>query len=243
MDPAVAEAGEIVEIAGAGTLIANDAPAEVPPPGAGFKIVTVADAAEATSAAGIAAVSDVALTNVVARFVPFHCTVEVPVKPVPFTVSVNADAPAVAMAGESMPIAGPGLLMAKAAPAEVPPPGAGFTIVTVAVPAIARSAAEIAAVIWLEFTSVVARLAPFHCTADAALNPLPVTVSVITPEPALADAGSTEAMAGAGFELIANDRPGDVPPPGPELTMVITAVPATAKSETVVVKVNWLALT
>ena len=232
----------MADITGAGTLIAKDAPAEVPPPGTGFTIVTVAVAAAATSAAAIAAVSEVALTKVVARFAPFHCTVEVPAKPVPFTVSVNAAAPAVAMAGESVPIAGVGLLMANAAPADVPPPGAGFTIVTVAVPAVARSVAEIAAVTWFKLTSDVNRLAPFHCTCDAALNPLPVTVSVIAPEPALEDAGSTEAMAGTGFELIANDTPGDVPPPGPELTTVVTAVPVTARSAAVAVKVNWLAL-
>jgi hypothetical protein len=51
------------------------------------------------SEAGMAAVNCVLLTNVVVRFEPFHCTVEVMRKLVPFTVSVNAGPPAAALFG------------------------------------------------------------------------------------------------------------------------------------------------
>ena len=44
--------------------------------------------------AGTDARNWVALTNVVLNDPPFHCTVEALVKPLPFTVSVNAEPPA-----------------------------------------------------------------------------------------------------------------------------------------------------
>ena len=62
-------------------------------------------------------------------------------KPVPFTVTVIALDPAAAVAGEIAEIAGVGLLIAKAAAADVPPPGAALTTVTNAVPVAAKSAA------------------------------------------------------------------------------------------------------
>src|SRR5436189_228988 len=53
----------------------NVCAAEVPPPGAGVTTVTCGVPAAATSAAAMAAVSWVALTNVVVRVAPFHLTV------------------------------------------------------------------------------------------------------------------------------------------------------------------------
>jgi hypothetical protein len=50
--------------------------------------------AAATFAAGTVAVSCPALTNVVVRAAPFHCTLEVLSKPLPFTVKVNWGDPA-----------------------------------------------------------------------------------------------------------------------------------------------------
>src|SRR2546421_11473025 len=67
---------------------------------------------------------------------------------------------------------------------EVPPPGAGLNTVTGAVPAVARSLAEIVAVSWVLLPYVVARSAPFHRTMDDATKFVPVTVSVKPGPPA-----------------------------------------------------------
>ena len=79
-------------------------PPEVTAPG--FTTVTVAMPAEAIRAAETEAVSCVALTKVVASAVPFHCTTAPEMKPVPFTVSVNAAALGAADAGPRLEIAG-----------------------------------------------------------------------------------------------------------------------------------------
>jgi hypothetical protein len=59
----------------------------------GLDTVTVAAPGKAVSVAEIAAVSWVALTKVVVRGVPFQLTTEAATKFVPFTTSVNPDAP------------------------------------------------------------------------------------------------------------------------------------------------------
>lgn len=104
-------------------------PAVTPPPGVGVLTVTVPAPAVAMSAAVIAAVSRVALTNVVVRGAPFHSTAEEFTKPVPSTVSVNAALPATALVGERFEIVGVGFgaWMVKLVPDDVPPPGAGRT--------------------------------------------------------------------------------------------------------------------
>ena len=75
--------------------------------------VTVAVPAAAISAAVIAAVSWVALTNVVVLAAPLNFTTDVDTNPVPFTVNVNAAPPAVALVGEIEVSVGAGLLMVK----------------------------------------------------------------------------------------------------------------------------------
>ena len=50
-------------------------------------------------------------TNVVASVFPFHFTVDVETKFVPFTVKVNCEPPAVAQVGLVEVVAGTGLLM------------------------------------------------------------------------------------------------------------------------------------
>jgi hypothetical protein len=127
---------------------------EVPPPGAGLKTVTEAVPAVAMSAAVIETVSWVAETYVVVRFDPFQRTTELLMKFVPVTVSVNAEPPAVADEGLRLLRVGTGLAatIVNATPPEVPPPGVGLKTVTEAVPAVAISAAVIAAVSWVALT-------------------------------------------------------------------------------------------
>jgi hypothetical protein len=156
--PAVRDEGLKLVVVGrglSGTLIVKVWPLEVPPPGVGLKTVTLAVPAVAMSAARIDAVTWVALTYVVVRFVPFHLTTELEMKLVPFTVSVKADPPAVAELGLRLVVVGRGLsgtLIVKVWALEVPPPGVGLKTVTLAVPAVAMSAAAIEAVSWVALT-------------------------------------------------------------------------------------------
>ena len=92
----------------AAALMVNALAFDAPPPGAGLSTVTCALPALATSPAGISAVRRVALTYVVGRATPFHLTSEPLMKPVPFTVSVNAAAPARAVVGAMVVTAGAG---------------------------------------------------------------------------------------------------------------------------------------
>ncbi|HTY77657.1 MAG TPA: hypothetical protein VMI34_07560 [Candidatus Bathyarchaeia archaeon] len=94
---------------GFGITMLKVAAAAVPPPGAGVTTVTAAVLAPARSLAGMLAVSWVALTKLVVRMLPFHCTVEAGTNPVPVTVSVKAGPPCVALLGASEEMAGTGL--------------------------------------------------------------------------------------------------------------------------------------
>jgi len=75
------------------------------------------------------------------------------------------------------------------AAAEVPPPGAGFTTVTLAMPAAAMSVARIVAVSCVGETNVVARAAPFQFTVELLKKLPPLTVSVAVGPPAVALVG------------------------------------------------------
>lgn len=215
---------------------------DVPPPGVGVTTVTLAVPTLAMSVAGIAAVNCVALTKVVVRGLPFHCTVEPLTKLLPLTVKVKAAPPAVAPFGFKLVIEGRGLLMANVAASEVPPPGAGVVTVTLAVLAVAMSVAGIKAVNCVALMKNVVRALPFHCTVESLMNPLPVTTNVKAVPPAVAEAGFKLVMAGAGL-LMVKVSPFDVPPPGDGLATVTVAVPAAAKSPAGMVAVNCVALT
>ena len=118
-------------------VVVNVSAFEVPPPGPGFTTVTGALPWVTMSLAGIAAVTWPAFTNVVVRAAPFQWTLEVPTKLLPFTVSVKAAPPAAVLVGASDVRAGTGFagaLMVNVTPFEVPPPGAGVTTVTGALP-------------------------------------------------------------------------------------------------------------
>jgi hypothetical protein len=79
---------------------------EVPPPDPGFCTVTETMPALAMSLAGTWAVTCAALTNVVVSDDDPQYTVAPVAKTDPFTVSVNAAPPAVAMGGERLPSTG-----------------------------------------------------------------------------------------------------------------------------------------
>jgi hypothetical protein len=70
--PAVVELGLRPASVGAGSETVNDWPAEVPPPGAGLKTVTLITPGATKSMAEMAAVRVLLLTNVVVRLEPFH---------------------------------------------------------------------------------------------------------------------------------------------------------------------------
>ncbi len=222
--PAIALAGESELIVGTGfvAVIVNAAFPEVPPPGVGLNTVTWAISAVSTSTAVMEACNCVALTNVVVRFDPFHLTVDPATNPVPFTVKVKAGAPARMFAGESELIVGTGFeaVIVNAAFPEVPPPGVGLNTDTCAVPALAMSAAVIAAFICVALTNVVVRFDPFHLTTEPLTNPVPFTVSVNAAPPAVALAGDSKLTVGTGFDCVTV-----IVPPAPE---TLSDVPSAA---------------
>jgi hypothetical protein len=95
-------------ITGAAAIV-NVCAFDVPPPGLGFTTVTEAVPAVAISAAVTVAVTCVEETNIVLSAVPFHFTVEVELKFVPFTVKVNCGPPAAAHVGLIEVVVGAGL--------------------------------------------------------------------------------------------------------------------------------------
>jgi hypothetical protein len=135
---------------------------DVPPPGVGFKTVIAAVPELAMSAAVIAAVNCVALTNVVVRALPFHCAVDPLMKLVPVNVSVNAAPPAPVDVGEIDVSVGTGFgaVIVNVSTFDVTPDGApcgrrlfaplkitvGVNTCTEADPAVAISAAVMLAV-------------------------------------------------------------------------------------------------
>ena len=145
---------------------------EVPPP-AGFVTVTFAVPAVAISVAGIVATIWVPVTEegVIAGLVP-KFTVAPVTKPVPVILSVNPAPPTVAVAGAIAVSAGDeAALIVNDTEPDVPPPGAGFVTVTGAVPAVAISAAVIAAVNCVAFTNVVVLAAPLNLPRARRPNP------------------------------------------------------------------------
>ena len=79
---------------------------------------------------------------------------------------------------------------------EVPPPGAGFTTVTDAVPTAATFAAGTIAVSLIEETNVVARAEPFQLTVEVETKLVPFTVRVKEPLPAMVEVGLIEVVVG-----------------------------------------------
>ena len=88
----------------------NVAGLEVPPPGAGLKIVTTAVPGTAISDAEIEPRTSLLLTYVVVRLEPFHRTVDPFTNPDPYIVSVKPFPPAIAELGDREAIEGSGLI-------------------------------------------------------------------------------------------------------------------------------------
>lgn len=139
--PAKTVAGFRLVNEGAGLLMVNIASGESPPPGGGVFTESFKIAAVAKSATDNVVVSCVAEITFVARSAPLTFITELGRKPVPFTVKIVAALPTKTEFGVSVIEPGAGLLIAKLRVLEVPPPGAGLTIVSAAVPAFAMSAA------------------------------------------------------------------------------------------------------
>ena len=172
-----------------------------PPPGAGFVTVTGGVPTVATSPAGIAAVTCIALTNVVTLALPLKFTTELAIKLVPFTVSVNAPEPATALDGCKVVIVGTGFVpvMVNVTAFDVPPAGVGFVTVTGGVPTAATSPARIAAVNCVALTNVVTFALPLKFTTDVFRKFVPLTVRVKAPDPAAAVDGWSVVTVGTGL--------------------------------------------
>jgi hypothetical protein len=145
-------------------------------------------------------VSFIELTNVTARLAPPNVAVAPLMKPVPFTVSVNAPEPTSTELGTSGGvITGTGLFTAKLTEFEAPPPGAGFVTTTAGVPVAAISPARTAIVTCPEFTNVTARLAPPKVAVAPLTKLEPFTVSVNAAPPTIAEGGTSDAITGTGL--------------------------------------------
>jgi hypothetical protein len=149
----------------------------------------------------IAAVICDGLTNVVALLVPLNCTLALFTKPAPLSVSINAAEPATAVEGDNELTVGAGLLIVNDAALDVPP-GDGLVTVTLAVPAVATSAAVIAAVNCVPLTNVVVLAPPLNFTTDVDTNPVPFTVNVNAAPPAVALVGESEVSVGDGLLMV-----------------------------------------
>jgi len=217
--PAVALEGVREVSPGMGLSIVNVSAAEVPPPGAGFTTVTFAVPALAMSAEAMEAVSCILLTKVVVRAEPFHLSIELEMKLEPFTTSVHAAPPAVALEGVREVSCGAAFLTVKVKAFEPPPPGAGFTTVIGTVAAVPISDAGIEAVTRMLLLYVVVRFEPFHCTVTPDTKRVPFTVKVKAAPPAVLKDGVSDVSTGTGLLMLKVAAP-DVPPPGAGFTTV-----------------------
>jgi len=204
--------GDASVMRGGASRTRNATAAELPPPGAGCTTVIKGEPELATSLAGIAAWSLVALTNVVGRELPFQCTTACGVNRLPTTVNVNP-APVNAESGESALINGTAYSILNVSGAERPPPGGGLATLTSTKPGVCRKYAGTFAVKTLGDSSLADSAQPPNDTHDPATKPVPVTRSVNESPGAASLSGVIDAMVAAGFTM-ASERAPDTPPPG-----------------------------
>lgn len=239
--PAVALVGESEVTVGGALLTVKDAAEEVPPPGAGFVTVTFLTPPVAMSPAAIDAANCEALLNVVVLAAPLKFTTDPETKPEPFTVRVNAEPPEIALVGAIDVIPTIGLLIVNCKLGLVPPPGVGLVTATFAVPAVAMSAAAMAAVNWVALLKVVVFVAPLKVTTDGVTKPVPLTVSVKAAPPSVALVGARDVSTGAGLLMLNTCAP-DVPPPGAGFVTVTFVVLTVRISEAGTAEVNCVEL-
>lgn len=139
-------------------------------------------------------------TVVVDRGLPFTFTTEPLTKPMPATVTVVAAEPTVVVAGLSASPVGMPLLTGIEAVADVPPPGAGFTILRERLPAAATSAAVRETMTCVGLTYVVAREPPPIWALLVGTKPVPAIVTELE-SPAEREVGLNDATAGAGLSI------------------------------------------
>src|SRR3989338_2357606 len=143
--------------------------------------------------------------------------------------------------------------MVKVSAVEVPPPGVALNTVTKADPALAMSAARMAAVSCPLLTKVVVRLDPFQRPTEPVTKFEPFTVRVKAAPAPLAVVGGGGAPAGLGLVgesrltagtglLMVKVRELEVPRPGAGLNPVPEAVPPVAMSPAGMSAVNWAPL-
>src|SRR5580692_1916326 len=162
--------------------------------------------------------------------------------PVPVRVNVKAAPPTVTEVGaREVRVGAEAVLIVNDTEPDVPPPGAGFVTVTGAVPAVAISAAVMAAANCVALTNVVVLVAPLNFTSDVDTKPVPFTVRVKAAPPAVALVGEREVSVGAGL-LMAKVWAFDVPPPAGFVTVTFT-VPAEAISAAGIVATIWVLVT
>ncbi len=163
---------------------------------------TVTVTSPVVAPAGTAVTIDDALQLVIdVAVVPLNCAMLVPCVAPKFDPVIVTEVPTGPDVEESCVMAG-GLLIVNIKTLDVPPPGAGLTTVTEALPGLATSSAVMAAASCVLLTKVVTRFEPFHCTCDVDTNPLPFTVRLKAAEPATALDGLNGLLAeiaGVGF--------------------------------------------
>jgi hypothetical protein len=226
--PAVAVFGEIALMTGAGLIVKVTA-FDVTAPD---RTVIWAVPALAMRFAGTDAVIRLALTKVVVSWFPFHWTAAPDWKPLPFTVSVKAGPPAVALVGEMLVRAGAAVTV-KLTEFDVK---VFDTTVIGMVPGLATRLGNTVACSWVELTTFVTRGEPFHWTRELVANPAPFTVSVNAGAPAVAVLGLRELIMGLTVKL----RIFDITPPDATATW---ATPAKTIRFAGTGAVNWVALT
>jgi hypothetical protein len=95
---------------------------------------------------------------------------------------------------------------------DVPPPGAGFTTVIGAVPAVAIREAGTVAVSCVEETNIVTSACPFHFTVEPETKLLPLTVRVKSAPPEAAQLGLSDVVVGSGLLMVMTSLAVPVPP-------------------------------
>ena len=246
-EPAVIEDGEMVVKTGVGLatgLMVKVNAADVPPPGVGLNIVTLAVPAVSISDAGTLAVSCVLLINVVTRERVFHLITDPAMKLLPLAVNVNVAAPAVTEVGAMEVNNGEGFEIVKVDADDVPPPGVGLNTVTLAVPGVSTSDDCTVAVSCVVLIKDVTRERLFHFIIEPEIKLVPVIEIVNEASPTIAEVGEIDVTIGTGLEgtLIVKINVADDPPPGAGLKILMFAVPATITSDEGTVAVNCILL-